>query len=562
MKVFPWYSTEGVSTKSLGLELINVPIDSTSKVLWLAGEEKPAFQSAGISLAVSRVRETAFLIRIKGAGSLGVGFGGGIAQDRSTNSEYVLAGVLPPLFPEWLGDPAFMRIHQVRFPYVVGEMATGIATASMVIAVAKAGFLSFFGAAGLAPEIIENAVNEIQRGLARTTITWGSNLIHSPQIGGTEESTVDIYLRRGVTKMSASAFMALTPSVVRYSATGLRELPSGQIERRNSVFAKVSRVEVAAQFMSPAPVAILEKLVSDGLILAAEARLAARVPVAEDITVEADSGGHTDNRPLTALVPAVIAERDRIVAKYRFERAIRIGAAGGLGTPQAVAAAFTLGAAYVMTGSINQSAMEAGTSPGVKKLLAVADVADCAMASAGDMFEMGVKVQVLKRGTLFAVRANKLYQTWQEYSGLTAIPATLAAQLEKDVFRASFSEVWEGCREYWEIMDPTQIQKAERDSKHKMALVFRWYLGSSSKWARDGKPGRELDYQIWCGPAMGAFNQWVADSFLAQPSQRSVVQIGRNLMEGAAVVTRAQQMRAFGVPVPPAAFHFKPRPLN
>jgi len=46
-----------------------------------------------------------------------------------------------------------------------------------------------------------------------------------------------------------------------------------------------------------------------------------------------------------------------------------------------------------------------------------------------------------------------------------------------------------------------------------MALVFRWYLGNGSRWAVEGTPDRVQDYQIWCGPAMGAFNRWVQGSF-------------------------------------------------
>ncbi len=95
-----------------------------------------------------------------------------------------------------------------------------------------------------------------------------------------------------------------------------------------------------------------------------------------------------------------------------------------------------------------------------------------------------------------------------------------------------------------------------------MALVFRSYLGQSSGWAITGVRDRRMDYQIWCGPAMGAFNAWTTDSFLAEPQNRSVVQVARNLLEGAAVVTRAQQLRSFGVPIPPASFDFRPRPLG
>jgi hypothetical protein len=60
---------------------------------------------------------------------------------------------------------------------------------------------------------------------------------------------------------------------------------------------------------------------------------------------------------------------------------------------------------------------------------------------------------------------------------------------------------------------------------------------------------------------MGAFNRWVEGTFLAEPRNRSVVQIALNLLEGAAAVTRAHQLRTCGVPVPASAFHFAPRRL-
>ena len=95
-----------------------------------------------------------------------------------------------------------------------------------------------------------------------------------------------------------------------------------------------------------------------------------------------------------------------------------------------------------------------------------------------------------------------------------------------------------------------------------MALIFRWYLGSSSRWAVEGDTTRRTDYQLWCGPAVGAFNRWTAGSFLAEAGERSVTQIALNLLEGAAVVTRAHQARTYGVPVPAGAFTFVPRRLG
>jgi hypothetical protein len=78
----------------------------------------------------------------------------------------------------------------------------------------------------------------------------------------------------------------------------------------------------------------------------------------------------------------------------------------------------------------------------------------------------------------------------------------------------------------------------------------------------EGETRRRLDYQIWCGPAMGAFNDWVRGSFLEAQTNRGVVQIALNLLEGAAVLTRAQQLRAAGVALPAAAFTFAPRLLG
>ena len=114
---------------------------------------------------------------------------------------------------------------------------------------------------------------------------------------------------------------------------------------------------------------------------------------------------------------------------------------------------------------------------------------------------------------------------------------------------------------FWIGRDRSEVETAESDPHHLMALVFRAYLGLSSRWAINGTADRVTDYQIWCGPAMGAFNAWTAGSFLAEPANRNVVQIALNLLEGAAVVTRVQQLRTFGVPLPSTAFDFRPRPL-
>jgi PfaD family protein len=314
--------------------------------------------------------------------------------------------------------------------------------------------------------------------------------------------------------------------------------------------------------MSPPQAGLLAALVARGQLTGDEARLAAMVPVAEDVTVEADSGGHTDNQPLGAMLPAILALRDAVTARYGYRCRIRVGAAGGLGSPQALAGAFALGAAYVLTGSVNQLAVESGVSDDARALLAHADLADVMMAPAADMFEMDVQVQVLRRGTMFGPRARRLHEIYRGYPSIEAIPASLRATLERDVLHAGLDEIWTQTRHFWQQRDPSQLARAEQDSKHKMALIFRWYLGSSSRWAVEGDTTRRTDYQLWAGPAVGAFNRWTAGSFLAEARERSVTQIALNLLEGAAIVTRAHQARTYGVPVPAEAFTFVPRRLG
>jgi PfaD family protein len=513
--------------------------------------------------AAERFRERVHVLRDRRSGEVGACFDD--RGPRALEATHALIATLPPIYPEWLGSREFTEVHRVRFPYVAGAMAHGIASRPLVVALARAQMLSFFGAAGLPPAVVEDNVVGIRSDLeaeGAVDASWGSDLIHAPHDPSIEEALVDLYLAHQITRVSASAFMRLTPAVVRYAYSGLALRADGSIHRPNLLFAKLSRSETAQQFMAPAPAEMLSALVARGALAEAEAEIGARVAVAEDITFEADSGGHTDNRPLTAVLPTLLALRDELQEKHGFARPVRVGAAGGIGTPGAAAAAFALGAAYVMTGSVNQSTLEAGTSDVAKAMLAAAEPTDVAMAPSPDMFEMGVKVQVLKRGTLFASRAGLLRDLYRAHESLDEIPKETVARIEREIFRRPLGEVWDETRRFFGSRSPRDVERAEKDPKHKMALVFRWYVGLGSHWAIEGVQERKMDFQIWCGPAMGAFNRWVRGTFLAELEHRSAVQVALNMLEGAAVLTRAQQMRSFGLPVPEAAFRFSPRFLD
>ncbi|NOJ14673.1 eicosapentaenoate synthase subunit PfaD [Vibrio splendidus] len=473
----------------------------------------------------------------------------------AANSQPVSA-FAPALGTQSLGDEDFRRCHGVKYAYYAGAMANGISSEELVIALGQVGILCSFGAAGLIPSRVEQAINRIQAALPNGPYAF--NLIHSPSEPALERGSVELFLKHQVKTVEASAFLGLTPQIVHYRAAGLSRDAQGEIQIGNKVIAKVSRTEVASKFMQPAPVKMLQALVDEGRITAEQMELAQLVPMADDITAEADSGGHTDNRPLVTLLPTILALKEQIQAQYQFKTPLRVGCGGGVGTPDAALATFNMGAAYIVTGSINQACVEAGASEHTRKLLSTTEMADVTMAPAADMFEMGVKLQVVKRGTLFPMRANKLYELYTRYDSIEAIPVEERLKLEKQVFRSTLDDIWAGTVAHFNERDPKQIERAEGNPKRKMALIFRWYLGLSSRWSNTGEQGREMDYQVWAGPALGAFNAWAKDSYLDDYQQRNAVDLAKHLMHGAAYLARVNLLTSQGIKLDPELARWKP----
>ncbi len=513
---------------------------------WRQGEQPPFTDTAELRDALLHVHEPLFVI----AHDDGYAFGreGSGLLGSSWGDDAPLLGYVGPVELERLGDPSFCTDHKVRYPYYAGAMANGIASVELVEAMARAEMLGIFGAAGLSPKQVEGAIDRLHESLE--DLPFGVNLIHSPNERGLEDEIVDLFIRKGIHLVEASAYLDLTLPVVRYRVHGIHRDDDGRLVTPNRLIAKISRTEVAAKFLAPPPAAMLRELVSAGHITELQASLASQIPMAQDITAEAESAGHTDNRPAITLLPTIRAVAERMQHQYGYKQKVRVGLAGGVSTPESAAAAFAMGASFIVTGSVNQACIESGSSDEVRQMLAETQQADVAMAPAADMFEMGVTVQVLKRGTMFPMRAAKLYEVYRTCDGIDAIPADERTKLEKTVFRAPLTEIWEQTRAFFNERDPRQIERAERDPKHLMALVFRWYLGQSSRWANRGESPRRVDYQIWCGPAMGAFNEWVRDSLLAPVEGRKVADVALNILFGAAVLMRVNQLRTCGAAIP------------
>jgi trans-AT polyketide synthase/acyltransferase/oxidoreductase domain-containing protein len=432
-----------------------------------------------------------------------------------------------------LGSAQFRHDYGLTYAYLSGAMYRGIASKEMVVAMVLAGLLGFLGTGGMGLDQIRADIRFIQDQL-HPLQACGMNLIAQVADDALERATVALYLELGVHAIEASAFMQVTPALVHYRLQGLSAGPDGAVVCRNKIVAKLSRPEVAQAFMQPAPERMVARLLAEGAVTEQQAHLARGVPMASDICVEADSGGHTDQGVALVLLSAIQRLRGELgLDAHR----LRIGLAGGIGTPEAVAAAFIMGADFVLTGSINQCTVEAGTNDAVKDLLQQIDIQDTAYAPAGDMFEMGARVQVLRKGVFFPARANRLFMLYNQYEALDELPPAVRAQLEEKYFRKPLDAVWnETCTFLAARGRQDDIDKANANPKHKMALVFRWYFGHSMRAAINGDTANRVDYQIHTGPALGAFNRYVKGTPLEDWRQRHVDRIGCQLMTDAAAL--------------------------
>lgn len=468
--------------------------------------------------------------------------------------------VIPPIAPGSLGAATFRARHRLRAAYAAAPLAYGVSGPGLVSALARAGLLGFLGTTGLDLDGIRGAMAS----LASMAAGMAGGLA-LPQHGEERRQHEEVLSMARLLDLRHVMTWATAPpsaELVRFRASGLTRGPDGRVVARNHLFVAVTGLDAAEAWLRPAPAGMLDMLHARGQLSASEVELARRVPVAGELVAEGHSGGRTERWPLLVLLPCLLRLRDRVARQEGYVAAgslPHIGAAGELGDPSSVAAAFGLGADFVVTEAINATAVEATTSLRVKQMLAEARVSDCRTAPALDRFETGGRVQVLGRGTRFPQQADQLYELYRRYRSIDEIPEGERRQIERTIFNRPMDELWAELAQELRQRRPVEAQLAADDPRHKMALLFRWYLDNSLRWGVAGTPGRSRDYQIWCGPAVGLFNDWVRGSWLEPLVARGVVTMADALLRGAAAVSRVTLARDLGASLPAGAG--LPRPV-
>jgi trans-AT polyketide synthase, acyltransferase and oxidoreductase domains len=444
-----------------------------------------------------------------------------------------------------LGSAAFRRDHGVRAAYAAGAMGHGISGVELVVRMAEAGLLAMLGTHGLDRAVVENLLRAVRRRLG-SEAPFGVNLVAAPGDPDREEAIVDLCLEHGVRCLEAAGFAAPSPALMRYRVAGLERDAGGRASPRHRVLAKVSRLDAARAFLEPPSGRRVAELVERGAVSEEEARLAALAPAADDLCVEADPGWRTDGASARVLLPAVQRLRDELCRTHDYATEPRVGACGGLGSPEAVAGAFLAGADFVLTGSINQCTVEAAQSEAVKELLQQIGVDDTERVPGEDLFELGGTVRVVKRGSFHPARMRRLHETWRLHGAWEEVDPEVRSALETKILGQSFDRAHAAAVDRYRASDPGAVARAEGDPRARMALVFRAHAGRALDAALAGDPDRRADFLVFCGPAMGAFNQWVAGTGLQPWHARHVDLVAGALLDTAAAEVGRRVERIVG----------------
>ncbi|MCB2360146.1 PfaD family polyunsaturated fatty acid/polyketide biosynthesis protein [Clostridium estertheticum] len=433
--------------------------------------------------------------------------------------------------PKSLGSPIFKERYNCKWNYVSGSMFRGITSEELVVTMADANLLSFFGSAGLSVKEIEVHIKNIQSKLSKNE-PYGMCLIYNLNNQEKEMKCAELFIKYNVPVIEAAAYPSLTLPLVYIRVKGLHK-DGDKIVFPRRIMGKCSRLEIAEMFLSPPPIDMIKKLLKDGMISEEEAMLSQCIPVVDDISIEADSGGHTDQGVSFTLIPTIMSLKGKLRAKFNYKEEILVGCGGGIGTPEAVASAFTLGADYIFVGSINQCTVESGAHSVIKDILSKISIHDTGITVAGDLFELGAKAQVVKKNSQFYTRSNRLYRLFTQYNSIEDIPESVRREIENKYFKKTFSEVWQLVCEYKNKKNPEQIKEAEDNPRLKTALIFKWYYAHCNSITLSGNEAEKDNFAIFSGPSLGAFNQWVKGTIYGNWENRHAYKIAELLMNKA-----------------------------
>ena len=204
------------------------------------------------------------------------------------------------------------ELFGIEYPIIAGGMVW-ISSWRLAAAVSNAGGLGLIGAGSLPPDLLRE---HIQKMKAATQKPWGVNL---PMMNPKADELVDVILEEGVKIVftSAGSPKKYTP---RFHEAGI----------------KVAHVVASSKFARKCEEAGVDAVVAEGF----------------------EAGGHNGKEETTTMV---------LIPEARKATSLPLIAAGGIGSGQAMAAAFALGAEGVQIGTLFALSQESSASDAFKQ---------------------------------------------------------------------------------------------------------------------------------------------------------------------------------------------------
>src|SRR5262245_35137108 len=91
---------------------------------WVPDGHTPSDEPAAFRAALGDLRSPVVVVRTNAG--FAVASGESLTLGKNAVGGLPVVAYLPPLPPEQLGDPAFLRDNGLRYPYMTGAMANGI----------------------------------------------------------------------------------------------------------------------------------------------------------------------------------------------------------------------------------------------------------------------------------------------------------------------------------------------------------------------------------------------------------------------------------------------------
>ncbi|MEU7693428.1 ACP S-malonyltransferase [Microbispora hainanensis] len=244
---------------------------------------------------------------------------------------------------ERLGAATFRRDYGTRLACAALENASAAGSADEVTRTARRGVLAFLGVDGLPAGDVERAVQRLRRDLGPAA-PYGVALDGRRVAGGDEvdQGRVGLFLRYGVRFLHVTLghLTQAPPELVRFRFAGAYRDAAGLPVAPNRLVVRVAAPDLVERLMRPPAEPLLAELSARGALTPAEVEVARGLPVSEDVCLDCSS----DGPGLEVRLPEALRRRDEAVAACGHH--IRVGVV--CATPEAVAAAFVLGADFVV----------------------------------------------------------------------------------------------------------------------------------------------------------------------------------------------------------------------